>query len=141
MSTKQQKGFTLIELVVAVGILGVLAATAVPVYRTWLQRAYGQEATLMVKQIIDGQILYNLTHSGYYPCDIYIDADDTSSEDRKKIWDNLKVEIPMGHPLSYQLFGDQDNFYVTISADFALFKTGQNSLFGYIDSGGNITID
>lgn len=140
MTKKGQRGFTLIELMVAIVIVGILGATAVPVYHTWLQRSYGQEATLMVKQIIDGQILYNLESNKYYSCDIFIDANDTSTEDRKEILDKLKVEIPIGHPLSYYLNGSEEEFTVIITADFALFKGGVNGLIGYIDSQGEIEI-
>jgi len=148
MRAKKQSGFTLIETMVVIAILGILGATAVPVYRTWQQRAYGKEATLMVKQIIEGEILYYLEHNNFYPegtTEIIIDADNVTPQTQQDINDianALKITIPVGHHLNYQMnsYQDPNYFTITIYADFALFKNGQNSLFGHVDSNGQVTI-
>jgi type IV pilus assembly protein PilA len=57
---RRQSGFTLVELLVVIAILGILAVTAMPFYQTWTQRAYGSQATLMMKSLVDGQIMYYL---------------------------------------------------------------------------------
>ena len=57
---KNRKGFTLIEMLVVVLIIGILAAVALPPYRRAVMRAKNREAMLGVRAIAQGIELYNL---------------------------------------------------------------------------------
>ena len=53
-----KKGFTLIELMIVVAILGILAAVAIPAFLKYIKRAKTAEATTNVRKIYDGSVAY-----------------------------------------------------------------------------------
>ena len=143
---RRHAGFTLLELMVVIAILGIMAASAVPLYRTYQQRAYGSEAALMVKRIVDAQVMYFLEHNKFFPEDgqsmsVYHN-DPPSKPEILAIKDALNILIAVGHFLDYhiQTFpGTADgSCTVMISADFSLFKDGSKQIGATVDSTGAV---
>ncbi len=62
---KNKKGFTLVELMVVVIIVGILAAVAVPLYRSNLKRAMSSEGVALVGSIRTAERVYYAEHNKY----------------------------------------------------------------------------
>lgn len=56
--TRNNKGFTLIELMIVVAIIGVLAAVAIPAFMNYIKRSKTSEAKLNIREIFDSAIAY-----------------------------------------------------------------------------------
>jgi prepilin-type N-terminal cleavage/methylation domain-containing protein len=60
-----RRGFTLIEAMIVVVVVGILALLALAAYHHWVQTAYLSEAQTMVKAIRAGQEAFRAENGGY----------------------------------------------------------------------------
>jgi type IV pilus assembly protein PilA len=58
MKKLSKRGFTLIELMIVVAILGILAAVAIPAFLNYMRKAKTSEATLNIDRIYQGGVTY-----------------------------------------------------------------------------------
>ncbi|HEZ4933797.1 TPA: pilin [Neisseria meningitidis] len=88
-----QKGFTLIELMIVIAIVGILAAVALPAYQDYTARAQVSEAILLAEGQKSAVTEYYLNH-GEWPANNSDAGVATSSEIKGKYVE--KVEVAKG---------------------------------------------
>ena len=93
---KIHEGFTLIEILIVVVIIGILAAVAIPTYFRYVKKSYASEAKISLKDIHQKCKIYMTENGGEYPSDLQTVIDDgylDSIEDLEEIWEfELGVE-------------------------------------------------
>ncbi|MBE9574894.1 MAG: type II secretion system protein [Proteobacteria bacterium] len=145
---KKQAGFTLVELMVVIAIMGILASTAVGFVAKYRQRTVGSEATVMMKQLLEAQIIYFLAHEDFFPkwgdADIFVwnNGVDPSLGDQQRALNALKVSIPIGHLLDFRVYrtaaGSPATVEITSAGNFDLFP-GVPRIKGTVDKTGKMT--
>ena len=65
---RNEKGFTLIELMIVVSIIGILAAIAIPQFSAYRERAYKCEAAALFESVKKDIVEY-YKHTGVFPKD------------------------------------------------------------------------
>ena len=63
---KKHQGFTLVELVIVIIIVGILSLVAIPIYKKYVQEAKITEAKAFLSAAYNAQRLYYLEHGFYY---------------------------------------------------------------------------
>jgi len=65
MATRSDTGFTLLELLVVVSIVGILASIAIPQYASYRARGYDSIVESQVRHVATGEEAYFASHSTY----------------------------------------------------------------------------
>ena len=104
----RQKGFTYLELMVVVALIGVLAAIAIPRFMRSSMKTKQSEARGILKQIYTMQRAYRQEKDAYYPSD-----GSTVVTQPGGVFTSLCVEIMPGARYSYSVTGNQSTFVAT----------------------------
>lgn len=108
---KKIKGFTLIELMLVVVIIGILAALAIPRFMATTQKSKQSEAKGILKQIYVSERAYMQEH-GYYNI-----ISGIASASSPTTFAELDIDISPEARYEYSLTGDSSSFVATAEAN------------------------
>lgn len=64
----QQEGFTLVELMVVVAIIGILSAVAIPNFKTYQSKSRSSEARLQLSSLYTAEVAFASDYDNYATC-------------------------------------------------------------------------
>ena len=68
-NNRMLEGFTLVEILIVVVIIGILATVAIPTYFKYVERGYASDAKIQIKNILQNSELYR-QETGQWPTDV-----------------------------------------------------------------------
>lgn len=107
-------GFTLIEIIIAIAIVGIMAAVAVPNINKHIKRARINAAQQLIQTAAQATTTYSLDHSGKVPetQDAWIEAL-TGGDDPEIEGGPDALNDPWGNPLRYERVGKGGRFKIS----------------------------
>lgn len=108
----KEGGFTLIELMIVVVIIGILAALAIPRFMSATTKQKQNEAKVILKQIYVNQRAYRQEHSTYWGNGISADSLPANQAN----FATLTVEIMSSARYTYSIVATTTTFLITANA-------------------------
>ena len=103
---KYFNGFTLVEILIVVVIVGILAAIAFPTYYSYVRKGYATEAKTQIKNIVQASEIFK-TENGQYPPDCW---------ETLKAEDYLEIKKSVTKKWEFECSFDDDGETGTVTA-------------------------
>jgi prepilin-type N-terminal cleavage/methylation domain-containing protein len=104
---KAKKGFTLLEIIIVIVIIGILSTFGISQYIPARERALGKEATANLKLIAAAERIYRMENDTYYPASGTVNG-------VNNINTNLKLSLTT-QSWHYSITGGTDTFTASAS--------------------------
>ena len=117
---RNQKGFTLIELMIVIIIIGILAAVGVPLYMGYIRDAKVASAQATISVIANAEKIYNQKNGSFTKADLTTVPNDLNIDvrDAMQNW-TLTITDATGTTFSITAVGVAGSEYGTIEVDLA----------------------
>ena len=126
INVQQQHAFSLIELMVAIAIVGVSAVIAVPAYSDYMERVRTAQAIMDINQIAMRIESYNppVGSANLYPASLA----DIGRDNMRDPWGNpyRYLNLTDGNVLAAQGQARKDHSLMPINSDYDLYSTGKD---------------
>ena len=136
-------GFTLVEIIIVIAILGILATISILNGRTYLARAEYAAMLTNLKHLMDGEDFYFLDNNTFFPSRGNVNIPKGTAREIPE----LAYDFPAGHKNRYRIRGTNNanrNFYrIDVWCDFDLNNDGRDDRFTAITDirRGNVLIN
>jgi len=131
-SSRRNNGFTLVELMIVLAILGVLAAISIPNFSLYRAKAEYAAVRTTLKHLMDGEDFYFAENSSFFPRGGRINIPKGTAKDIPQ----LAYNFPEGHKNRYIIQGRNNrrrNYYrIQVRCDFDANNNGRNDRYDVI---------
>ena len=93
-SNRILEGFTLVEILIVVVIIGILATVAIPTYFKYVERGYASDAKVQIKNILQNAELYR-QETGQWPTDVQTMMDEGYIELKRSILNKWEFTVQL----------------------------------------------
>ena len=116
------RGFTLVEIMISLAILGILASISIPNYRMYKDKAEYASMMTTLKYLMDGEDFYFLENGAFFAVNV--------PSGRAKDVPELAYSFPDGHKNRYRIRvinnKRRNRYIITVFCDFDSNGNGKN---------------